>query len=176
MRSTWKLLLSVGILIAAVAILVVLWSSARHRGRLSHCRNNLRLLGQLTVLNWQDLDPERTGRDFWQAVREARYKTTRGEWLRYPEHDPALCPVYGRTVSDRDDPKAIDYRGPKEVRDELRETPKTEPIGADRPGNHPDGGIHVLRLDTSVEEVSLLVDLRKKKDPLWAEAGKMLRD
>ena len=176
MRASWKLLLSVGVIIAAIALLIVLWSSARHRGRLSHCRNNLRLLGQLTVLNWQDLDPERTGRDFWQAVREARYMTTRGEWLRYPDHDPVLCPVYGRTVTNRQDPQAIDYLGPKEVREELRDTPKTEPMGADRPGNHPDGSGHVLWLDTSVEEVLPVLDLRGKKDPLWAEAVRVLKD
>ena len=162
MQRWWKVMVGVGIIVASVAVLIVLWSSALHRGRLSHCRNNLRYLGQLTVQNWQDLDPERTGRDFWQAVREARYKTTRGEWLKYPEHDPVLCPVFGQTVSNRDDPAAIDYAGPSNLPDELKELPHTEPVGADRPGNHPDGGIHVLRLDTSVEEVFPVVELKGK--------------
>ena len=108
------------------------------------------------------------------AVREAQFRDVRGKW-REISPDPFVCPVLGTTVSNVQDPKTIDYRGPAKVREQFRETPKDEPIGADRPGNHASGGF-VLRLDTSVQDVPRLVDRAKEGDPLWGAAASALKD
>jgi len=159
---------------AAAAVLVTLYHSARVRGLEAHCRNNLRHLGGLAARNWNAIDAGRTGRDFWQAVREAQYRDVRGKWQPITP-DPFVCPVRGTTVSKADTKETIDYRGPAKVRENLKETPKTEPIGADRIGNHSDGGF-VLRLDTSVEEIPRIVERAKNGDPAWAAAEGALKD
>ena len=169
-----KLTLAAVLLGAAFGVLVVLFVSARTRGLEAYCRNNMRQLGTIAWNNRRGIDPERTGRDFWQAVREEQYRDVRGNW-RPIDPDPFRCPVYGKTVSNVNDPKTIDYRGPVKVREAFEQTPKTEPIGADRPGNHSSGG-HVLRIDTSVQDVPKLVDRVKDGDPLWGTAAATLKD
>ena len=89
--------------------------------------------------------------------------------------DPFVCPVHGKTESKPDDPSRIDYRGPRR----LPKDPKAfgaSPLGADRPGNHPDGGGHVLRLDGSVSALPPKVDRVAGGDALWAEADGALSD
>jgi hypothetical protein len=162
------------VLAAAAAILVSLYHSARTRGLEAHCRNNLRHLGGLASRNWNAIDPQRTGRDFWQAVREAQYRDVRGKWQPITP-DPFVCPVRGTTITQPEQKETIDYRGPAKVRETLRETPRSEPIGADRVGNHSSGG-HVLRLDTSVEEIPRIVERVKDGDPAWAAAAAALKD
>lgn len=169
-----KLAVLGGVLAAAAAVLVALYVGARNRGLEAYCRNNLRHLGGLASRNWNLLDPQRTGRDFWQAVREAQYKDVRGTW-RPIDPDPFVCPVRGTTVSKVDDASTIDYRGPVKVREQLKDTPKAEPIGADRAGNHGSGG-HVLRLDTSVEDLPRLIERAKDGDPAWAAAAAALKE
>jgi hypothetical protein len=169
-----KIALAGVILAAAAAVLVTLYQSARTRGLEAHCRNNLRHLGGLASRNWNAIDPQRTGRDFWQAVREAQYRDVRGKWQSITP-DPFVCPVRGTTVSQPDRKETIDYRGPAKVRETLRETPKTEPIGADRVGNHRSGG-HVLRLDTSVEDIPRIVERAKDGEPPWAAAATAVTD
>ena len=169
-----KLALAGGLLAASFALMLTLYVGARRRGLEAHCRNNLRHLGGLAARNWPSLDPNRTGRDFWQAVREAQYKDLRGKWQPM-DPDPCVCPVLGTTVSKPEDARAIDYRGPAKVREQLKETPKAEPLGADRVGNHPSGG-HVLRLDTSVEELPWLVERSQDGDAAWAAAAAALKD
>jgi len=159
---------------AAAALLVSFYYGARTRGLEAHCRNNLRHLGGLAARNWNAIDPQRTGRDFWQAVREAQYRDVRGKW-RPISPDPFVCPVLGSTVSQPEKKETIDYRGPAQVREQLKDTPKTEPIGADRPGNHSSGG-HVLRLDTSVDDLPRIVEKANDGDPLWTAASTALKD
>lgn len=159
---------------AALAVLVALYHGARVRALEAYCRNNLRQLGILAWNNREAVDPQRTGRDFWQAVREAQYRDVKGKWREiYP--DPFVCPVRGTTQSRVEQKETIDYRGPAKVREQFKDTPKTEPIGADRPGNHPSGG-HVLRLDTSVQDNPRLVDRVDDADPLWQAAAAALKD
>jgi len=169
-----KIAFAGGIVAAAVALLVALYVGARTRGLEAHCRNNMRHLGTIAWNNRKAVDPQRTGRDFWQAVREEQYRDVRGKW-RPIDPDPFVCPVLGATVSNNLDPKTIDYRGPVRVRDEFEQTPKSEPIGADRPGNHSSGG-HVLRIDGSVQDIPKLVDRVKDGDPLWSGAAAALKD
>jgi hypothetical protein len=169
-----KLAVSGVVLAAAAAVLVVLYQSASTRGLEAHCRNNLRHLGGLASRNWNAIDPQRTGRDFWQAVREAQYRDVRGKWQTIAP-DPFICPVRGSTSSQPDQKETIDYRGPVKVRETLRETPKSEPIGADRVGNHASGG-HVLRLDTSVEEVPRIVERARDGEAVWSAAAAALKD
>lgn len=169
-----KPLVVAAVLAAAAGILVALYAGARTRGREAWCRNNLRHLGTLAWNNRESIDPARTGRDYWQAVREAQFRDVRGKW-REINPDPFVCPVLGTTASGVQDPKSIDYRGPAKIRENFRETPKDEPIGADRAGNHSSGG-WVLRLDTSVQDIPRVVDRAKDGDALWAAAAAALRD
>lgn len=161
-------------LAAAAAVLVALYAGARSRGLEAYCRNNMRQLGTLAWNNREAIDPQRTGRDYWQAVREAQYRDVRGKW-REIRPDPFVCPVRGTTASQVGDAATIDYRGPVKVREQFKDTPSTEPIGADRPGNHSSGG-HVLRLDTSVQSIPRLVDRAKDGDLLWGAAAAALKD
>ncbi len=174
MSGLAKLLLAAAGAVVALALLAILYAGASARGKRAHCRNNLRYLGQLAVQNWEALDPQRGGRDFWQQVRELRYRDVRGKWSA-PAVDPFVCPVHGRTLSNLQDPRAIDYRGPRVVRGSARETPKDEPIGADRPGNHAAGGF-VLRLDGSAQPVDLLLEEAGAGGPAWQAADRHLRD
>ena len=169
-----KIIVLGGAFAAAAALLIALYAGARTRGLEAHCRNNLRHLGDLATRNWGGIDPQRSGRDFWQAVREAQYRDVRKKWQPI-DPDPFVCPVHGTTVSKVDDARTIDYRGPAKVREQLRETPKAEPIGADRPGNHRSGG-WVLRLDTSVEEIPRLIERDQDGGPLWQAAAAALKD
>jgi len=69
-------------------------------------------------------------------------------------------------------PDDIDYRGPSKP---LREIGNEEPIVADRIGNHGSGG-HVLRLDSSVDEIPKLIDRASDGDALWSAAAASLKD
>lgn len=152
---------------AAAVLLIVLVVQAKQRGRMSYCRNNLRQLGVLATVNWQAIDPARTGRNFWQAVREAQYRTVKGEWKAISP-DPFVCPVLAKTGSRATDPAAIDYRGPKSVPEEIRAWPKGAGLGADRAGNHASGG-HLLFVDMSVENM-------EEGDARWSAAARGLSD
>src|SRR5205085_9105524 len=110
-----KITLAAVALAAALALLVALYHGARSRGLEAYCRNNLRHLGGLAARNWNGIDPQRTGRDFWQAVREAQYRDVRGKWQPIPAGEPFVCPVLGTTVSKVGDASTIDYRGPARV-------------------------------------------------------------
>src|SRR4029079_14966478 len=169
-----KIALAAAVPAAAFGVLVALFFGARTRGLEAYCRNNLRHLGAIAWNNRRAIDPQRTGRDFWQAIREEQYRDVRGNW-RPIEPDPFVCPVLGKPHSIVTDAKSIDFRGPVKVREQFEETPKTEPIGADRPGNPSSGG-HVLRIDSSVQDVPKLIERVKDGDPLWGTAASMLKD
>src|SRR6185295_5327699 len=115
-----KITLAGLVLAAALALLVVLYHNARTRGLEAYCRNNLRQLGTLAWSNRESVDPSRTGRDYWQAVREAQYRDVRGKWQAISP-DPFLCPVLGSTVSNVAEKNTIDYRGPVKVREQFKE-------------------------------------------------------
>lgn len=186
-RGTVKLLVAAAAAGLAVAVLLVLYAGARTRGLEAHCRNNLRHLGALAANNWGAIPTDRTGRAFWHAVRVEQYRTkgARPQWLPpyAPEQDapagnprdPFLCPVHGRTLSNPADPQAVDFLGPRTLREQDESPPKAEPIGADRPGNHPSGG-HVLRVDASVRPLSTLVERLRGSDPAWMALDRFLKD
>src|SRR2546428_13765410 len=92
-----KIALAAVLLAAALALLVVLFHGARARGREAYCRNNLRHLGGLAARNWNRIDLQRSGRDFWQNVREEQYRDVRGKWQPISP-DPFVCPVLGTTL------------------------------------------------------------------------------
>ncbi|MHC4607388.1 MAG: hypothetical protein ACYTAF_10745 [Planctomycetota bacterium] len=147
-RIFLKLTFALVILAALAAVLVALYGSSRERGRLHHCRNNLRQLGVLAHSHQDFVNPELRGRAYWQAIRELRYRDIRGNW--HPiRPDPFVCPVHGRTESDRENPAAIDYLGPNYDATALVDG---RPLAADRPGNHADGG-YVLFFDSTVKDV-----------------------
>jgi hypothetical protein len=57
-----KIIVLGGVIAAVAALMVVLYAGARARGLETHCRNNLRHLGDLAARNWGGIDPQRTGR------------------------------------------------------------------------------------------------------------------
>lgn len=174
MRGPSKLILAAAAAVVAASLLFVLYAGAARRGRETHCRNNLRQLGLLAALNWNLIDPAKTGRAFWHEVRVARYRDTNGKWQDF-DPDPFVCPVHGTTRSNREDPGAVDYRGPRRVPDDVRGYGKADPLGADRPGNHGAGG-WVLRLDTSVDAAPPGVERAGDGDALWKRAAELLSD
>ncbi len=186
-RGTAKLVVAAAAAGLAVAVVLVLYAGARRRGLEGHCRNNLRHLGTLAASNWQAIPTDQTGRAFWHAIRMEQYRTkgAKAQWLppyapqedgpRENPRDPFLCPVHGETLSNPGDPRAIDFLGPKVLREQDESPPKAEPIGADRPGNHPSGG-HVLRVDGSVRPVSSIVDRLGASDSAWAGLDRFLKD
>lgn len=180
MNAAGKSAAAAGVLAASLALLVVLFVSARTRAKISHCRNNVRHVGGLMARNWSLLDRELSGRAFWQNVREVAYKKeTTGEWnapyraaappgVENPR-DVFLCPVYGKTLSLPQSAEAIDFRGPRRLPERPQDAPGAEPLGADREGNHSSGG-HVLLWDTSV------VEHASAESKLWSEAARALKD
>jgi hypothetical protein len=169
-----KLIVAAVLLASATGVLVALYVGSRTRGREAYCRNNMRHLGTLAWNNREAIDPSRTGRDYWQAVREAQFRDVRGNW-REIQPDPFVCPVLAMTTSNVQDARTIDYRGPVKIREQFQETPKDEPIGADRIGNHSSGG-NVLRLDTSVKDVPRIVERSNGEDAPWGAAARFLKD
>ena len=161
------------LLAVAAGLLGSLYAAARTRALVSHCRNNLRHLGGLAVRNWENLDKTKTGRLFWQEVRQAQYLSLQGKWA-IPPTEPFTCPVARHPQrANPADPRSIAYLGPREVRKELRKGgPKAEPIGADLPGNHSSGGL-VLRLDLSVEDATPSI---AEDRATWEEAIKILKE
>jgi len=169
-----KALIGAAVGVAAAALLVSLYAAAAGRGREIHCRNNLRHLGSAASSSWSLLDVTKTGRAFWQEVRVAVYRDVQGKWK--PIHpDPFVCPVHGNTRTDRENPQAIDYLGPRKLPDDLKAYGSNAPLGADRAGNHPSGG-WVLRLDTSVDALPARVDRVLDGDELWKAAADALSD
>jgi len=173
-KAGLKILIVLATVPIALAVLAVLYTGARQRALVSHCRNNLRHLGGLAGRNWENLDTQKTGRLFWQEVREAQYHALDGSWSVPADREPFTCPVIHPGLHPRpDDPGTIDYLGPRTVRKDPRKTPRAEPIAADRPGNHPSGGL-VLRLDTSVEDLTPVIDA--EGGPAWEAALQLLKD
>lgn len=179
-----SLAVAVGAAVAA-ALIFVLAYGARQRGRMTHCRNNLRMLGQLAHQKLAAGETsESAGRDFWQELRvehcsRIRPRESRVEWfVKFGGLNPFGCPVRGAHPDDlaeyqqRDgagfeklmsDPATIDYQGP-----EGRVDPEgggRRQLGADAPGNHPDGTGHVLHVDLSVQEVEKALDVKAWTSP-----------
>ncbi|MBI2932355.1 MAG: hypothetical protein HYY16_11955 [Planctomycetes bacterium] len=170
------------------AILVVLAVGARLKGKLSHCRNNMRYLGVLArkeLMSAPDQPPEERGRAFWQWVREQQYHNPRDQtWVLKGALNPFGCPVRGRAPLDltslsrqeyakiMSDPSTIDYRGPKSLPDPLEGNVM---LGADREGNHPSGG-HVLMADLSVSEKQQSGIQVHASEEMWRRAGVETRD
>ena len=134
---TKPLAAAAGVVVPA-PLLVALYAAASRRAKELHCRNNLRQIGAHAASNWGILDPQKTGRAFWQEVRIAQYRDVNGTW-KPMNPDPFVCPVHGATKSDRERAEAIDYRGPRKVTEEAKAYGSAAPLGADRPGNH--GGV-----------------------------------
>ena len=173
MKAGFKIAAGGAAVLVALALLGALYAGARRRALVTHCRNNLRHLGGLAARNWENLDKQKTGQLFWQEVRQAQYLSTLGKW-EVPAAEPFTCPLLDHRIpANPEDPKSIDYLGPAVVRKELKQTPKAEPIAADRPGNHGSGGL-VLRLDTSVDDLSPLVT--PEDGPAWQAALGTLKD
>ena len=184
MKGALKLGIAAAVAAGAAGVLVIAAAGARERGRDTYCRNNLRRLGEFAYqkLASRDLIPE-TGRNYWQVIRFENWTDVRGDqtkWvLRFGGLNIFGCPVrgvqpldlselsadeYGRFMSD---PNTIDYRGPRTPAGSLSVLPYA--LGADRPGNHPNGGGHVLLADLRVKEIREAVVIKPLRDATSAE-------
>ncbi|MBI4566620.1 MAG: hypothetical protein HY716_18235 [Planctomycetes bacterium] len=165
-----------------LALLVILASGARARGKLTYCRNNLRFLGQLahqqlpSGVDESGAEVHLTGRAFWQAVRRDHFTRSnprlgKREWIvRFGGMNPFGCPVRGAQPLDlsrlkpseleahMSDPETIDYLGPR--RPIEAPPPGFLILGADRRGNHPRGG-HILRVDLSIDDLRDAVNVQE---------------
>jgi hypothetical protein len=178
-----------GGVVAVLALAMGLaWANSRHRGRLSHCRNNLQWLGELAKhsLTEASLNPDlpdfdalkkSRGRAFWMAVW--RIKLSK----KPREISPFACPFVhpSASLSGSEDlaGDAIDYRGP--AHDPFETGEDFTPIGADRSENHGDT-LTVLYIravvkkrrgrgdDTEYKEFEHKVELIRKGDPRWDHA------
>jgi len=176
-RGLLKLVVALAAAVVIGAVLVMLTWRARAEGRLSHCRNNLRHLGELAhaqfAANYESV-PDAGGRAFWQVVREFNYFDARNRsWIKKPLN-PFGCPVRGAAPPDlaeldpqalaryMSDPATIDYRGPAAFPPE----PARIALGADREGNHPRGG-HVLTADFTILRTSEALDVSTD----WSKAA-----
>ena len=162
---------------ALATFLIVGLSGARTRAHLTHCRNNLRRLGEdaiafhetdaqirsRVIQHWEGIrggpvNLDAHGRGFWQSVRLVRYSTkVPPDGIRYDVRDPDMfdCPVDGLHDPDWDTPETIDYRGPAVAFPprRLKDFDPGVPFAADRVGNHgPGEGGFVLYLNLTVRE------------------------
>jgi hypothetical protein len=123
------------------------------------------------------LPPEMEEEVFAKDCRESPCRNSKHlhEWSanvrRDPLHpDPFLCPVRGTTLTSLEDPTSVDYRGPANIPETL--TGRIM-IGADRVGNHPDGGGFVIY----AEGVSAYtVEYAAGESSPWKQASTMLSD
>lgn len=179
MSGMLKLGIALAFVAAGAGFLVVAAAGARARGRISYCRNNLRKLGELAFQKvGSGEDRPATGRKFWQEVRVENFTTVKGgqeTWgVRFGGLNPFGCPVRGVQPLDlsalspeelarhMSDPSTIDYRGPHEPPGQSSVRP--EALGADRPGNHHDGGGHVLLADFTIRDVRDAIQVKESRD------------
>lgn len=191
----WIRLGLLGVAVAAFAsVAVVAAQASKRRANLAHCRRNCQELARVFSQEFFEangFDTTRTGRAFWHELRILSRRTdqnVRGtdpeidarDCRTYPcptpnEHrhdwkpftaDPFVCPLYGKTATNPDDPAAIDYRGPRQV---PKDSKGHVLIGADRPGNHPDGGGFVFFSDG-------VIDLVRPDSSVWKAADAALSD
>ena len=172
MKGPLKAVLAVALVAVLAGFLVVAAEGARSRGRMTHCRNNLRKIGEMAHQKVEnEIDNPVTGRAFWQEVRTTQFskvdrKTGKDRWdIRFGGLNPFACPVLGSQPADltifaedyaglerlMSDPSTIDYRGPKSPVNPASTKPET--LGGDRPGNHRNRSSHVLFIDLSVREI-----------------------
>ena len=130
------------VLIGFGAVVVVMMNSAQKRAASTSCANNLSQLWKLQNVYMSQFGgktkslPEETGSAFWLKLSKTQP----------PLVDPAtadvfICPVKG-------DGSKCDYLGPGSPASSL---PQDAIVGADKPGNHRDGG-NVVRKSGDVVE------------------------
>ncbi len=178
----WMVGATIGVVLATSVGMA--WSQARHRGKVSHCRNNLLWLGELgrEALREASLNPDlpdyeelknARGRAFWQVVW--RIKLAR----KPRELSPFACPFKRETkLSATESLKLddIDYRGPAfNIFDAGSEF---VPVAADRFDNH--DAVTVLFIKSEVKtkrtreediryfEFVTSVETVSRSDPRWS--------
>lgn len=126
-----------------VMVLLPTAGPSQRRSRVTACANNLAQLWKMQNVYMSQYGgrmkamPLETGGGFWLKLRDPKINLI----------DPAmaeifLCPVHGEEGT-------LDYLGPRIHVGELNDG---DWVGADRPGNHPDGG-NVLRKSGDVTEL-----------------------
>ena len=154
------LLLVVAGMVGAITLLsigLVAFTSIREESAHKKCALNLRLMDmavrEVAIHSDPAWDQAGTGRAFFAL---------QSRWPKPPRRPFDLaCPV--RNVSDG----TIDYRGPARS---LRSLSNTDPVFADRPGNHgPEGGGNVLLRNGRIYSL-------RGDDSLWVKAAETTSD
>lgn len=189
-RLYWKTLFGGLVFFGLTSVMLVAYHGARVRGRMTHCRNNLRYLGErgieLLRESWLG-SPEAGqvrqggGRRFWKLVRDVKL---RGKKL---DLSPFACPfVMGDRTPLEEGPlplEAITYRGP--AADPFSHSGAEFPLGADRPEDHHGRPIHVLLVKLKQEHSRrhgprLTGEFRvvpaAPGDPAWVAADRLTRE
>ena len=179
-RGIVKVLIVTGATVVAASFLLVAFHGARVRGRTTHCRNNLRYLGERTIelLREERLNEESpgaargVGQAFWRRLAEVKLK---GKKL---DVSPFACPfVAGDLVPFDGGPSfVVTYRGPG--KDPLANEGEFA-LGADGENDHEGRPIHVLVVKLEAarkrgQEGELTGQIRIVEatpgDPAWAAA------
>lgn len=131
------------LLVLLAALLLPAVTKSISRGQAASCANNLRQLWTLQQSYTMQFGgperrlPEETGAAFWLKLTQ-----THPPLLDETEREVFLCPVKGVSGN------PCDYLGPARPASQLQ---PGDPVGADHPGYHPDGG-NVLMKDGRVME------------------------
>ena len=127
------------------ALLLPAIAKATERAKVTSCANNLRQMWTLQSVYMsqfggrEKLLPTETGAAFWLKLTQ-----TQPPLIDPTEHEVFLCPVHGVEIAGH-----CDYLGPAVDANSLK---AEDPVGADAPHNHKNGG-NVLRKDGSILEV-----------------------
>ena len=137
-------LIVMGILAVAVGcVFFVMYQGAAKRAAVTGCANNLSQLWKMQCLHMMQMNGNRkllhdkTGEEFWLVLEQSNPPHVTPE-----NRDIFLCPL-------RSDHGKCDYRGPAES---LKGFADDAWVGADKAGNHPEGG-NALRKSGDVHEL-----------------------
>jgi hypothetical protein len=195
MRRNLRWGMGISVIFVLGVAMAFAWTGARHRGQLSHCRNNLQWLGELAkqTLTEASLNPDLSdfeelknarGRAFWQVVWKIKLSK------KPRELSPFACPFIHENIplSGTEELKLdqIDYRGP--AFNPFDSTKEFVALGADRIDNHGGKELMVVFIraepkkrrgrgdDTEYLEFQHRVELIRETDSRWGEVMNLTKD
>ena len=142
------LVVGLGVLLAVAVgagLLLPAIANAKSRARVTSCASNLRMIWTLQMTYQaqfggpEKLMPVETGSAFWLKLTR-----TTPSLVDPSEMEIFLCPVHDKSTIG-----ACDYLGPSRP---VKTLPGGDPVGADRKGNHREGG-NILRKSGDVLEL-----------------------
>lgn len=181
--SKLKFIFILVVIIAAVSVTTVAFIGSRHNSMLTHCKNNLRRLAQLSdpeIRSVIESGPDETtefGKKFWLNL----WKKEKTPGIKQTLI-PLTCPFTGNEYRETAD--SIEYRGPRKLEFTFGEQKVTTfelAIAADKVGNHGNGNggnVAILKITVRVERderrevtTQIRVETCRETDPLWKKAS-----